>query len=59
MCAAEMHQLEKAALQDPFVQDALDGYIHTNTGEVDVALLRKRLASANKEDKVVVVSYPF
>jgi hypothetical protein len=59
MSAAEMHDLEKAALQDPFVQDALDGYVHTKTGEADVALLRKRLASANKEDKVVVVSYPF
>lgn len=50
MSAAEMHQMEKAALQDPFIQDALDGYIHTKTGEADLASLRKRIAGVEKNE---------
>lgn len=30
MSAAEMHQLEKAALQDPFLADAIEGFEQTN-----------------------------
>ena len=56
MSAAEMHEMERAALQDPFVQDALDGYIHTNTGEADVALMKERLLSASKENKAAPIS---
>ena len=26
MSAAEMHEIEKAALQDPFLSDAIEGY---------------------------------
>ncbi|RXK87246.1 carboxypeptidase-like regulatory domain-containing protein [Filimonas effusa] len=29
MSAAEMHELERAALQDPFLADAIEGYRHT------------------------------
>src|SRR5215217_1795365 len=43
MSAAEMHRLEKAALDDPFLADALDGYAHTKTGRQDVQALRRRL----------------
>jgi hypothetical protein len=30
MSASEMHQLEKAALSDPFLSDAMDGFYQTN-----------------------------
>ena len=45
MSAAEMHDLERAALRDPFIEDALEGYANTTTGEEDVASIRKKLAS--------------
>lgn len=43
MPPAQMHALEKAALDDPFLADALDGYVHTNTPAADVAFLKKQL----------------
>ncbi len=48
MSAAEMHALEKAALKDPFVQDALDGYALLKTGERDIASLSERIAAFQK-----------
>ena len=54
MSAAEMNKMEKAALQDSFIQDALDGYVHTKTGEQDIELLRKRLEAFEKKDEVAV-----
>lgn len=43
MSDAEMHALEKAALDDPFLSDALDGYVHTKTPAADVAFLKDAL----------------
>src|SRR4051812_26825966 len=43
MSSAEMHRLEKAALDDPFLADALDGFAYTKTGSQDVKVLRRRL----------------
>jgi hypothetical protein len=31
MNAAEMHEMEKAALDDPFLADAMEGYVDTST----------------------------
>lgn len=31
MSSIEMHQLEKAAMEDPFLADALEGYGYTHT----------------------------
>ncbi|MET0394147.1 MAG: carboxypeptidase-like regulatory domain-containing protein, partial [Chitinophagaceae bacterium] len=47
-----MHALEKAALEDPFLADALDGYAvpGVNVAE-DLAALRQRLALATGQDK--------
>lgn len=56
MSAADMHQMEKAALQDPFIQDALDGYVHTKTGEQDIKLLRERLAAFEKKEDVIATA---
>lgn len=45
MPGAEMHALEKAALEDPFLQDALDGYSHTKTPVADISELRQKILS--------------
>ncbi len=52
MSVGEMHALEKAAMQDPFLADALDGYIYTPTPIKDVAELREKLFAKKKEKKV-------
>ena len=39
-----MHALEKAALEDPFLSDALEGYQYANTKDDDTAILHQRLA---------------
>jgi len=31
-----MHALEKAALDDPFLADALEGYLYTTTASDDI-----------------------
>ncbi len=44
MTAAERHGLEKAALDDPFLADAIEGYEVLPTGaETDITLLKMRL----------------
>src|SRR5688500_9515946 len=48
MSEAEMHALEKSALEDPFLADALEGYSYTKTSLSDVAELRERLSKRNK-----------
>lgn len=51
---AQMHAMEKAALEDPFLADALDGYsisgVHLSA---DMDELRRRLADKTQEAKVV------
>lgn len=48
MTAAEMHALEKAAMDDPFLGDALEGYRHTADPENELSaiqvILEKRTA---------------
>lgn len=43
MTPAEMHLLEKAALDDPFLADALEGYQYTANPSADLGALQKRL----------------
>ena len=54
MSAAEMHALEKAAMNDPFLADALEGYskLKSDPSE-DIALLQKRLAARSHGAAVV------
>ena len=55
MSAKEMHALEKAALDDPFLADALEGYaaVPVDT-ENHIALLREKLNKrVNAETKVI------
>jgi len=51
LSAAEMHALEKAALDDPFLADALEGYTFTNTQEKDVATLQQKLQLRIEKDE--------
>jgi hypothetical protein len=53
MSVAEMHALEKAALDDPFLADALEGYAYTQTPSADLASLQQRLQERieKKEEK--------
>lgn len=55
MSEAEMHTIEKAALQDPFLSDALDGYALSNTPLKDTDDLRTLLFSqrAKKTTRVL------
>ena len=56
MSDAEMHALERSALDDPFLADALEGYaltgIHANA---DIADLKNRLAERLEKDTARVV----
>lgn len=53
----EMHELEKAALEDPFLADALEGYtvpgVHIMA---DMADLKKRLADRTEDEQTKVIS---
>jgi outer membrane biosynthesis protein TonB len=43
MPAQDMHALEKAALEDPFLADALDGYTYAITPVEDIKKIKERL----------------
>ncbi|HZH67091.1 MAG TPA: energy transducer TonB [Flavisolibacter sp.] len=62
MSPAQMHALEKAALDDAFLADALEGYVFTKTPSADAATLQQRLAGRIKEDekrKAVFILQPW
>ncbi len=52
----EMHAMEKAALDDPFLADALEGYSTTGVkAEADLVDLRQRLAGLiNKQESITL-----
>lgn len=55
LSAKEMQALEKAALDDPFLADALDGYAaHTINVPADFADLKNRLSKRISEEKKVI-----
>lgn len=51
---AEMHALEKAAMEDPFLADAMEGYKNTATASDDIQQLHQRLKE-RFSDKTKVV----
>lgn len=55
MTEAEMHALEKAALDDPFLEDALEGYALTETPAADITELKEKLWPSGKDDETPVV----
>ena len=56
MSAQEMHALEAAAMDDPFLADAMEGYSAMQPAVIstDVQELRKRLTAREKDDKKVI-----
>jgi hypothetical protein len=48
MSSLEMHQLEKAAMEDPFLADALEGYSYTNTPVQDSEYMHQQLHAGIK-----------
>ena len=56
LSAKEMYNLEKAALDDPFLADALEGYaVNEININADIAELKNRLAKRTEENKVVPI----
>jgi hypothetical protein len=54
LSAKQMHDLEKAALDDPFLADALEGYAVAGVnGAADIADLKNRLAEKMEGAKVI------
>lgn len=54
LSAKEMHDLEKAAMDDPFLADALEGYALAGVNATaDIAELKERLAQKSETAKVV------
>ncbi len=56
MPADEMHSLEKAALEDPFLADALEGYTSATNFEADILELKSRLEEKKKKKNVFSIS---
>ncbi len=56
MPADEMHVLEKAALEDPFLADALEGYTSATNFKADILELKTRLEEKKKKKSVFSIS---
>ncbi|RYZ23308.1 MAG: hypothetical protein EOO10_21120, partial [Chitinophagaceae bacterium] len=57
LSAAEMHAMEKAALDDPFLADALEGYTHTATPQADLSALQLKLQLRIENDRKKRIFY--
>src|SRR5438034_11428236 len=56
----EMNEMERAALDDPFFADALEGYSSVKSNlSTDIEELEKKLAQRVSEAKVVRMNSPF
>ena len=55
MSDVEMHAMEKAALQDPFLAEALEGYMYTDTPVKDIDELKEKLLQKKKKKNVFLV----
>lgn len=57
MSPEEMHRMEMAALDDPFLADALEGYTYTSTPKSDLEKLNERLNErTNRKARVIWIS---
>ena len=52
MASGEMHALEKAALEDPFLADALEGYRYTSQAAPDIQRLKVAVTNRVNRKKV-------
>jgi len=51
---AEMHEMEKAAMDDPFFADALEGYRNSNDPAEELAALKEKFNKKFKEETPVI-----
>jgi hypothetical protein len=51
----ERHALEKASLEDPFLQDALDGYSYAAQPEEDLVEIQEKLWPAQQKEKARLI----
>lgn len=58
MSESEMHAIERAALQDPFLADAIEGYKLTATPAKDIAELNERITRHEKRKQAPVFTLP-
>ncbi len=56
MTGSKMHELEKAALEDPFLSDALEGYAFSSNIETDISQIKSRLEEKRKNRKVFSIN---
>ena len=59
MSTKERHDLEKAALDDTFLADALEGYTASVNVNEDIAEVKKRLADRIEKSKSIRIPFPF
>ena len=56
LSAAEMHAMEKAALDDPFLADAMEGYAAAGVNiDSDISLLKEKLDERTSKGKISVL----
>jgi hypothetical protein len=58
MTASEMHAMEKAALDDPFLADALEGYAYSKQPAQEVAALRTEIKKRTANHRGKLVAFP-
>ena len=54
MSGQERNAIERAALEDPFLSDALEGYQHTATAASDLEIIRRRLSEKINKKKTPI-----
>jgi hypothetical protein len=57
MPVKDMYALEKAALEDPFLADALEGYEHTINAAVEIETIKQKLPPYKEEEKATVIAF--
>jgi maltodextrin utilization protein YvdJ len=55
----EMYELEKAALDDPFLEDALEGYAFAKTPVEDIEALKNKLFAGQPKAKIFAIKNKF
>ncbi|HEY5405596.1 MAG TPA: carboxypeptidase-like regulatory domain-containing protein, partial [Ginsengibacter sp.] len=56
MSVNEMHEIEKAALEDPFLADALEGYTYALSFENDIKQLKEKINEKQKKKNVFLIT---
>jgi CarboxypepD_reg-like domain len=51
----EMHELEKAALDDPFLADAMEGFLNSPVFKDDIAELKEKLQEKRKRNHTIPI----